>query len=56
MTQTIVMACAALQLVGVACYVSTHRPLHVLFLQFTPVTLALLLSVIAFGKFMGWPV
>lgn len=56
MFQIVIMAAAAVQVVGVACYVVPARPYHVFFLQFTPTVTAAGLSVLAFGRYMGWPI
>jgi hypothetical protein len=55
MTQTIIMGLAAINLIAVACFVTTNRLALVLLCQFVPVLLALGLSIFVFARFMGWP-
>lgn len=56
MAQTIIMFAAALNLVGMACFINAQRLHLVLLYQFLPVTFAVGLSIFAFARVMGWPI
>ncbi len=56
MTQTYLMAAAAIHFVAIACLFSPTRLFHILVFQFYPGVLALGLACCAFGRFMGWPI
>lgn len=55
MSQTILMATAALQFVVVACFVNATTPLNIAVFKVYSLVLAFGLGCMAFGRFMGWP-
>lgn len=56
MSQTILMAAAAVNLVLVACFITASKFGHIMVFQFFPILFAFGIGVFAFARVMGWPI